>query len=263
MKPVEKGKSDNNLLIAKIHDAAVQSAKQNRPHFVGFLSENEAAAVLEYLKSAPYRSEFGEGVNYAFFGGFNGAERLIFAALPDWAGSADDIAFPIVAVKITHKTGFSLSHSDYLGALMSLGIERDRVGDIIVQESGAYIFLHESVADYVISQIETVGRVGVALEKTDFDDVRIEQKYKDISLTVASARIDCVVSAVCGVSRTKAAEKITSRLVFLNGIEITDTSKQIKSGDTLTVRKKGKFIIDSVENKTKKGRIVLIARQRI
>ena len=134
MKQQSGGQPSDNLLIAKAHDAAVQTAKQNRPHFVGFLSENESAAVLAYVKSAAYRNEFGNGEKYAFFGGHDNAERLIFAALPDWAESADDITFPITAVKCSHRPGFSLSHSDYLGALMSLGIERDRVGDIIVGE---------------------------------------------------------------------------------------------------------------------------------
>lgn len=263
MKQSGQNQSGDGLLTAKAHDAAAQTAKQNRPHFVGFLSENESAAVSAYVKSAAYRNEFGTGGNYAFFGGHDNAERLIFAALPDWADCADDIAFPIIAVKCTHRLGFSLSHSDYLGALMSLGIERDRVGDIIIQSDGAYIFLHESVCDYVISQLETVGRVGVKLEKADFADVQISQKYKDISLTVASARLDCVVAAICRISRTKAALLINSRLVFVNGMEMTDTSKQINGGDTVTVRKKGKYIIDSVENTTKKGRTILIARQRI
>lgn len=254
---------DNALLLAVIDDAMNAAARKNCPKFCGFLSDAQACAVKSYVSSQAFLDKFGKSALYDFFGGYKHAERLIFAALPEWAQSADDVDFPITAVKFSHRPEFSLEHKDYLGSLMALGIERDRVGDIIVSRGSAIVFLHDSIAEFVRSQIDKIGRVGVKSEVVSPENIIIEQKYREITDSVASARLDCIVSSLTRCARGAASELINAKTVFVNGVECTDTAKRIVGGDVITVRRKGKFIIDSVSDKTKKGRTVLRARQKL
>ena len=255
--------SDYTVLFARIADAVRMAQRKNAPAFVGFLSEPEAANVRQYLISQDFIMNFGKGVKYCFFGGYENAERLIFASLPDWAESADDIDFPILILKLGHNPVYPLSHRDYLGAIMSLGIERDRVGDIVVSSDGAVIMLHSLIANHVKSQLEKIGRVGITSEFIDEFTDETSAKFMPIRSTVASNRLDCIVAALSHTSREKAVDMITAKLCFVNGIECDNTSKRISNGDVITIRKKGKFMIDSVEDKTKKTRTVLVARQKI
>lgn len=254
---------DNALLLAVIDDAMNAAARKNCPKFCGFLSDAQACAVKSYVSSQAFLDKFGKSALYDFFGGYKHAERLIFAALPDWADSIDDVDFPITAVRFTHRPEFSLAHKDYLGSLMALGIERNRVGDIIVADDGAVVFLYDSIADFVLSQIDKIGRVGVKTEVIEPNELIIEHNYREISDSIASARLDCIVSSLARCSRGAADELICAKTVFVNGVECTDSAKRISSGDVITIRRKGKFIIDSVSEKTKKGRTVLRARQKL
>ena len=254
---------DIALLLAMIDDAMSAAARKSCPKFCGFLSDVQSSAVRNYAASQSFCDKFGNDARYCFFGGYDDAERLIFAALPDWASGADDIDFPVTALEFSHKAEFSLAHKDYLGSLMALGIERDRVGDIIVREDGAVVFLHDSIADFAVSQIEKIGRVGVKTQVVEPKDLIIEHKYREISDSIASARLDCIVSSLARCSRGAANELIGAKTVFINGIECTDAAKRVLGKDVITIRRKGKFIIDSVSDKTKKGRTVLRARQKL
>ena len=254
---------ENALLFAHISDAVSAATRKNCPKFCGFFSDVQVSAVKSYVSSQAFYDKFGKDAKYCFFGGYEDAERLIFAALPEWAQSADDVDFPITAVKFTHRPEFALAHKDYLGSLMALGIERNRVGDIIVSDDGAVVFLHDSIADFVLSQIDRIGRVGVKSEVIEPNELIIEHNYRKISDSIASARLDCIVSSLARCSRGAADELICAKTVVVNGVECTDSAKRISSGDVITIRRKGKFIIDSVSEKTKKGRTVLRARQKL
>lgn len=258
----KSGTAPRDLLSARVLDSVRTAENKNCPSFVGFLSCEESSAVRQYLASADFAEKAGKSVKYAFFGGFDGAERLIFAALPAWADCAEDIAFPIAVARVTHRREFSLSHRDYLGALMSLGIERSRVGDILADEDGAWIMLHESVADYCLSELTKIGRVGVSCRREAPDAIDFQPQYEDIRLTVASERIDCIVAALAGCGRERACEMILAKTVFIGGTAVTSRSKQVKEGDTLTLRRFGKFTIDGLCDRTKKGRLILTARKR-
>lgn len=254
-------RSERELLIRRIEDAIKLCIARSSPTFVGFLGESEQATVNSYLASGPFLHEY-PNAKYCFFGGVDDAERKIFAALPDWANE-DDIAFPITAIRAEHNDKFSLTHRDYLGAIMALGLVRAKIGDIIVDESGAYIMAHTDVAEHIISQLDKIGRVGVKLYAVDTKDITHHQEYEDIRLTVASPRLDCVVAALCGVSREKSSSLISGHLVILNGVECTETDKKVGADDRLSVRRVGKFEIVSTDTLTKKGRNVLFARKKL
>lgn len=146
---------------------------------------------------------------------------------------------------------------------MALGITREKIGDIVVGEGRTVVFIHDDIAGFVVSQITKIGRVGVKITTGAPYDIQVDNKYEIITKTIASARLDCIVAAITNNSRTAATELIISGNVFTSGVENRSVSYTVKEGETLSVRKHGKYIIDSVANLTKKGRLRLECRRKI
>ena len=149
-----------------------------------------------------------------------------------------------------------LTHRDYLGSLMGLGITRENIGDILVEPSGAFIFVKREIADYIINNLEKIGRCGVKTIVCGCDEADIPKpKLREVNSTVSSLRIDAVLSAAAGISRGRAAEMIVQVLVSLNWEEINSTSKQVDEGDLISVRGIGRMRLERVGSLTRKGRI--------
>lgn len=241
-----------DILLARLNDAKTAAQLKCVPRFVGFLSESEIAVVNAFLSRNTARTKL--------FGGYNNATRQIICFLPDWADD-DYSEFPIVPVTAYFNAEFELSHRDFLGALMALGITREKVGDIVVSKGEAAIFLHSDIAEYVLSELTKAGRVGLKLQRGIDNFIFPKQEFEQINSTVAAPRLDCIISALIGVSREKASVKIQSGGVFIDGLECKNISRKIANEAVITVSKRGKYIIDSVDTPTKKGRIRLIARK--
>ncbi len=241
----------DKLVSARLSDAVKMAGIKNIPSFLGFLNEREFATCKAYLEN--------ERVKYSFYGGYEDAERVFVAVLPDWA---DEVEYPFSCLKFSYKKEYSLSHRDFLGALMGLGIERDKVGDILVREGSAYVFVSDSVVKYCLENILKVGSVGVEISITE-EELSTYRHFEEITKTIASSRADCVVGAVCNLSRERAKEFILSGNLIVNHIICESITKEIKTGDVLSVRKKGKFIVISIDEKTKKGRLKLSLKKYI
>ena len=236
---------DENLLFARICDLKELCHKSNFPKFIGFLTSQETALALK---------QFNLGDRYDISGGYDGAERVMLGILPDWCDSA---VFPIKAITITYRPCDKLSHRDFLGALMALGITRETVGDILVEDGRAVVFVADDVAKFVFTQTEKIGNVGVDLSWNYCEPLPCASLKQECSVTVASTRIDCVVAAICGLSRGQAAQKIADGDVLINSISIAKSTVLVKSNDKVTVRKKGKYDIKTCDEHSKKGRIIL------
>ncbi|MBQ2676629.1 MAG: hypothetical protein IJF54_04405 [Clostridia bacterium] len=244
--------SNDQLLIAKIKDAAELCNSRNVPKFIGFLNAHELSVAKTCISS----------YKHCIFGGFEFAERVMLCFLPDWADETD-VDFPIVPITLSYRERDELSHRDFLGTFMSFGITRDKIGDILIEKGRAVAFIHKDIINYVTTQLEKVGGVGVKL-KIGFDDpLPYSSSFENIRGTVASNRLDCIVAELCNFSRDKSALVITSGKVFVDSAECLNISKRIENGAEITVRGFGKFIIDSVDDVTRKGRYVLLARKRV
>ncbi len=237
---------EGELLIPRALDLIFLSESTSKPHFLGFLTEEEATTVYTAIK--------GKTENISFFGGYDNAERTLFCAYPEWCS---EIKFPIEAVTFSFNGAYKLSHRDFLGALMSIGIKRESVGDILLDEDRAIVFLRIEVLEFVLTQITKVGRVGVKLSRGYEGDLPQKSILKPFSTTVASMRLDCVVSALCNISRGLATDLIEESKVSLNSVFIEKSTKTVEAGDKLSVRGYGKFYITSDSDLTKKGRIIL------
>ncbi len=235
----------SELFEARVFDALDISRKSGAPKFLGFLTMDEAATADALLKA--------QGAVYSFFGGYEGAERTVLCC----SDGGYTPSFPIDAFTLTFRPCDTLSHRDFLGALMSLGITRESVGDILIEKGRAVIFVYHDVARYVREQLRTVGRVGVTVSEGFALPLPQLSQKQECSDTVASSRLDCVVSALVSCSRAAASTLIADGEVAVNSVGCKKATKTVESGDRITVRHKGKFEILSLDDRSKKGRIIL------
>ncbi len=236
---------DTKLLPARINDLSLLCQKTSSPKFLGFLTPTEATVAVKTLKNTN---------RYKLFGGFESAERTVLCLMPDWC---EDPHFPITAISFNYRKCDSLSHRDFLGALMALGLNRETVGDILIEDGRAVIFVLSDVADFILSQITKIGAVGVSAQKGYVEPLPNISKVEALSTTVASLRIDCVVASLCGLSRGSASMAISDGKVAVNSISVLKSTATVDSDDIITVRQKGKFKITSCDMHSKKGRIIL------
>ena len=194
------------------------------------------------------------------FGGKEDCERKVAFFLPYYLEETDfDIGEIIKAVRIRSYFGKPV-HRDYLGAVLGLGIERDRIGDLLVFDDTAYLFCLSPVVSVLLQELEKVGRVSVKSEQVALSDVPTpERKVKKITFTVKSLRLDAVTGDMFGVSRTLAAELIREGAVTLNYSICEKVDATVKEGDTLSVHGKGKGSISQIGGRSRKDRLFVEA----
>lgn len=177
--------------------------------------------------------------------------RIISFNKLDW----DDYKIKLVEIKCNIKFS-SIEHKDFLGSLMSLGIKREKMGDLIVKSDGVcYLAADEKIAHFITCNLHKVKQLSCDCKviEEDCDVPRINYKKEIVNST--SKRLDCIVAALANISRSKAADIISKGLVLVDYIEVNDKSYEIEEGSRVTIRKVGKFIIDEAVGTTKSGRL--------
>ncbi len=254
---------EDELLLAEIEDKKRQSEDQYMLTHSGFLDMRQ--------KTLVHRT-FG----CAFWGGYADAERCIAVFMPDYMtmgsktpenggkglpeASFDEGDDPLCILRVrTPKGSHALSHRDYLGSLLALGIDRSVTGDIIVRENGADIVVLRSMAEYLKVNYEKAGRASLSCEllpcsAIDTGEIRTQQKRD----TVASLRLDNLVSSAFDLARGKAQEAIRQGLVFADGLQLTKQDAVLSEGCKLVLRGKGKAVLRELGRPTRKDRIPVI-----
>ncbi len=245
---------DAQLLASRIRDAVRLCDNTAFPKFVGFLRPEESSEAESLAKKL--------NCKYLFFGGYDGAERTFFGTFPDWCDDPNEY-FPISALTFRFREADSLSHRDFLGTFMSLGITRESVGDILIEKGRAVAFFTEELSRYIKEQVTKVGGAGVAVEEGFSEPLPGMTGFKEISDTIASPRLDCVVASLAGCSRKTATELIEGKTVFINSVCVDKTVKTVQNGDKITLKGKGKFLVESLDGRTKKDRLILTAKKYI
>ncbi len=260
----EKSKNEKELegLYARLGDMVGQAVRGELAVSV-FLSPRELHYGELYLKNT--------GVEYFTFGGYNGSERKRIYILPDYMEGTDSgwklrafgFDLKINMLKIQGSGFNKLTHRDFMGALLGLGLQRSVVGDIVTSDdSCAFVFCDVAIADFLIENLHKVGRDGVRLSGCELDEgFSANRKYVPFGDTVASPRLDAVVAAVCSVSRDKAKELILAELVELDYECEGRPDREVKGGSLISIRGYGKFRILSIDEKTKKGRYRLLGEK--
>ena len=173
---------------------------------------------------------------------------------------------PVSVIAVTPKSekfAEELTHRDYLGAILGLGIERSLIGDILVRDKRAWFFCLTPAAEMLASALTQVRRTAVAAEIAPPDVPELRPRYEALRLNVASERLDAVVAAFTRLSRGQAEKLFGAEKVFVNGRAVTDKSARLKDGDMLSVRGFGKAVYDGIEHETKKNRLWVSLRKLI
>ena len=239
---------EEEMLLVRVCEKLDTAMHRDIPAATNFLSKREQMLVCEVLRGAPIR----------FFGGLSTAEREISCYLPDyldedWLTGEDG---PVAAVRAAFFERDSLSHRDFLGALMGCGVKRETIGDIYVAEGRCDFLVTREVLPYLLQNFLSAGRTKLHVERIVVPDVSVpEQKVRQIRDTVPSLRLDGIVSSGFSISRGKAAEYISAGKCELNYAPCVKGDKQAAEGDVITVRGLGKIRLDAVGGNTKKGRI--------
>ena len=164
------------------------------------------------------------------------------------------IPFPYKIIRINNKSKFNnLSHKDYLGAIMALGIEREKLGDLRVIDNSAIVPVYDEVANYILYELKNVGKAPVSIEEITEDNLPISNFLQGV-IIVPSLRLDNIVSKLANISRGKAVDIIDSGKVLIDYSKSIDKSKEVKDGQRVTISGVGKFIIREIVGNTKSGR---------
>jgi RNA-binding protein YlmH len=170
--------------------------------------------------------------------------------------------FPMKLIKIQNTSKFSnLTHRDFLGGILSLGIERNKIGDLVVDKNICYVPVYEEIENFIIYNIDKISKFVCSAEVVDTFELLPKVNFKEEIILVSSLRIDGVVSKITNASRSKATEMIEQGQVLINYVKIKDKSYELKGEERITIRGFGKFIIgDSIGN-SKSGRIKIIIKK--
>jgi len=230
----------------RLNDLARRADERCYIIFSDFLNMEEQSS-LQHMKLR---------VPYVLFGGYAMAERCLAA----FGYGSDAAVFPIAIVKaepVMQKFADRLSHRDVLGALMGLGIKREVLGDIVISGNAAYIFCLEGMAEYICRNLNKIKHTSVTCTLADKLPDEIADTAQDKELIVSSARIDAAAAAVYNFSRSAVKEYFTNRKVFVNSSLCENFSYNLKEGDVVSVRGKGRFVYNGILGSTKKNRNVI------
>ena len=216
--------------------------------FSDFLDLNE----LHKLHSLPLKQY---GVKVETFGGHAFAERQMAAFIPDAFFFSQEYPISCICIRPSmEKFAENLTHRDYLGAILNLGIERSKIGDILVEDKKAYIFCHNSLCEFLMNEIcrirHTTVVPSIIENKEEFPSVKLQK----VTGTVSSVRLDSVTALTFSTSRSSILPLIEGKKLFVNGKNIVSNAYHLKEGDIVSVRGKGKYRFDGTTNLTKKNR---------
>ena len=239
---------EDEILLARVYERITSAAARNIPAATAFLSKREQMLAAELLR----------GQDFVFFGGPAMAEREVCCYVPEYLdeGWLTGDEGPIAAVRAVYFAGDTLTHRDFLGALMGCGIKRETVGDIYVATGRCDFLVTRDILPYVLQNLTDAGRTRLHLEEIPLSALEApEQKTKQIRGTVSSLRLDGVVAEGFALSRSRAAEVITAGKTELNYTLCAKPDRAVAEGDVISVRGLGKMRLEAVGGNTKKGRI--------
>lgn len=218
--------------------------------YTDFLTLNEQTIFHSMKRTLP-------PVAWLMAGGYEAAERKVVCFLPSYEDKTADLPISILeAFPASPRFARTLSHRDYLGAVMNLGITRSSIGDILMNDNGCFIFCLDKLAAFITEELKMVGHTPVLCRPVE-KAAAPAPEFEKVSGSVASARLDSVVALVFKTSRSKALSYIEGEKVFSDGRLCTSPGRTLKGGEIISVRGLGKFRYAGVENETKKGRLFI------
>lgn len=236
----------------RFRDLAEKSFRQGIFTFTGFLGLSEQDVFWQEERGLSH-------AGYCLGGGYDGADRVMIR-FGDSGELGYEVPFPIVCIHIqplAQKFADELSHRDFLGALMNLGIERSTIGDIKVGEREAYLFCLDSIAGFICENLSQVRHTHVKCSLTEGPADIPQEEPLSVSIQVQSFRVDAVLAKVYNMSREKSLELFRAGKVYVDGRLCGNNARQLKCGETVNARGYGKFMLAGEPRETKKGKLAV------
>ena len=248
---------DEKILVAKILDKIEFTKTKNKIQCSDFLNLYEQETALNVMKTVGFE-------NFYLFGGKDNTERKLVIMYPEklteeMAKKNHNQLISIIRINLPKDLDGEYNHRVYLGAIMKLGVEREKIGDILVKQSSADIIVKKEILNFLMQNLSALTRFQSAeITEVDIEDIKDAEIAKvEISTNIASLRLDSIVGVLARTSRSKAIQLLEQERVFLNFKVETKPSKQVKEGDIITIRGKGRFEFREIAGNTKKGRYII------
>ncbi len=253
----------------RIRELYLRSQQNDYLTHTGFLSLSEQAELADSIRYLGQKEDIRiRESEYLLYGGFKDAERCIACFLPSYItkdsfltgqeSGENGLLSCLVIRPVNARFSDELTHRDYLGAIMNLGMERDVIGDIICSAEYAAVSVLAGIAGVIEKELVRVRHTTVICERINFNECGISPQFREIHINIASERTDAILGEVYHLSRAGSQELIRTGMVSVNGREVTDPGHTLKDKDRVSVRSKGKFIYAGREGTTKKGRITAL-----
>ena len=254
-------KQEDKICLSQVLDKIEFMKEKGKIEYTDFLDMYQISLVETFLKKIKFE-------NYKLYGGYEDAERKILIIYPE---KYDETMLKknyskileVVRVNLGEEEQGKYTHRNYLGAIVKLGLKREKVGDILVADEGADIISVKDFVEVLKKELTLLKRFeNSKIEIIELKNLRKKEiKIENIKIIVPSLRLDNIVSDLAKTSRSKAAQIIEQERVFINGQNETKLSKQIKLHDVITIRGKGRFIIKEFEGTTRSGRPVIVVEK--
>lgn len=239
--------NEQELFKKRINELSNRAFQKGFTTYSNFLNMDEISIIVSLDLSSSYK----------LFGGYENGERCVCAF-------GDEPIFPITCIEIKpsqQKFADKLSHRDFLGALMNLGIEREMLGDIRIKDNIGYLFCLNKISDYIIDSLDRIKHTTVKCKIIEQVPDFLNELPEAEEIIVSSIRVDTVVAKVFNMSRNAVSQLVNQQKIFINSRLIYKDSILLKENDIVSVRGLGKFIYEEAINETKKHKIVISVRK--
>lgn len=252
---------EEKIILAKLNDKIRLCKTKNKlvnTEFLNMYQENIIRKELERIKAK----------NYTLTGGYSEAESKILIMYPEkiteeMAKENITSIIKVIKIQLPNEQKGKYQHRDYLGTIMQFGLERERIGDIIVYEDEAYVIVLSENAQYIKDSLQTTKKFKKSkIEIIDIVEMKVKKpEFEEIKISVSSQRLDNFISEICKISRSETTRLIASELVSINCKIGTKQTKTVEIGDILIIRGKGKFIVSDFLDINRKGKQVVIVKK--
>ncbi len=243
---------EDKFFLSRMCDLAQKAENTYKIMYSKFLNPRQIMLSKERLSPCTH---------IEYFGGYTDADRCVAAFI---SSQWEEPEYPMSALRINPTSKRTYSHRDYLGSILALGIDRELTGDIVITEDGAYVFVIEDIADFIMMNLSKVANSSVRISfENDFSKIVANKRFKETSVTVSSLRFDCVLSAAANKSRSVSLSLIEEGSATVNYDVVKNPSVHIKNGDIISLKGFGKVIVETDGLFTKKGRIHLNLKKYI
>ncbi len=254
---------EDKMCLSQVLDKIEFSKTRETLECTDFLDMYQISLVENFLRKIKFK-------NYILYGGYSDAERKILIIFPDkydekMIEKNYGKMLKVIRIELSEDDYGKYSHRNYLGGIVKLSLNREKVGDILVFDDGADILVVNDFAEILKKELPSLTRFeNTKISIEELSNLRKKEiKIEEISIIVPSLRLDNIVSDLARTSRSKAVQIINQERVFVNGQNETKPSKQIKLKDIITIRGKGRFIIKEFTGNTRSGRQVILIEKYV